>query len=75
MSVCYLWIVVTYPRYVIHVCIYFVYLYYVCILYMDITSAENFLILSPPKKIIPSRLLPPNIYPPLPHQKPIPLTK
>ena len=69
MSVCYLWIVVTYPRYVIHVCIYFIYLYYVCILYMDITSAENFLILSPPKKIIPSRLLPPNFYPSSPPPK------
>ena len=42
---------------------------------MDITSAENLLILSPPKKIIPSRLLPPNFYPSSPHQKPIPLTK
>ena len=75
MYVCYLWIVVTYPRYVNDVCIYFIYSYYVCILYMDITSAENLLILSPPKKIIPSRLLPPNFYPSSPHQKAILLTK
>ena len=37
MYVCYLWIVVMYSRYINHVCVYFVYSCYACILDIDIT--------------------------------------